>query len=79
MRCVISRHIFKRFCQKRNVLKGTDAEDGLRQKADLATGNNILVVVAEFAESYHILCVNGLSCIPCIIMVAEMSATIFCE
>lgn len=48
----------KRFCQKRNLRKGAGAEDGLWQKTDLAAGNNILVVVAKSAESYHTLCIN---------------------
>lgn len=39
---------------KPSLLKGTDAEDGLWQKADLAAENKILVVVAFFAESYHL-------------------------
>ena len=45
--------------------------------ADLATGNNILVVVAKFAESYHILCINILFVFYCIIMVAEVQLPFF--
>jgi len=46
-------------------------------KTDLATGNNIVVVVANFAESYHILCINILFVFPCIIMVAEVQLPFF--
>ena len=36
---------------KQNLLKGAGAEDGLRQRTDLAAGNNILVVVAEMRRA----------------------------
>jgi hypothetical protein len=54
VRFVNSKHFQKGLCQKPSLLKGTGAEDGLWQKADLAAGNNILVVVAFYAESYHL-------------------------
>lgn len=67
MRYVNSTQIRVRLCQKRDLLKGAGAEDGLRQRTGLAIGNNILIVVAN-AESYHIICFKGLFDIPDIYM-----------
>ena len=41
---------------RQNLLKGADAEDGLWQKTDLATGNNILVVVAAMRRAIIFKC-----------------------
>jgi hypothetical protein len=41
---------------RQNLLKGTGAEDGLWQKTDLATGNNILVVVAVMRRAIIFKC-----------------------
>ena len=58
------------------MLKGADAEDGLWQKTDLATGNNILVVVAFMRRAIILYLLMVLY--PCIyFMIVENSAIIF--
>lgn len=62
---------------KRILPKGADAEDGSWQRTGLATGNNILVVVAQVRRAI-ILCVLMVCLNPCMCyVIAENSAIIF--